>query len=333
MSLFTRRHRIEQLVALGDVTGLREVMLDAAREGGKGDDDLRAAASALVDLGEAGVVALLEAVLTDPQHARFGRIEDETFHRAACPRAVDLLSHALVNHEDAAVRLVASGVLRRLDTTLADEAFAAAITDPDANVRLSAAGGLADHGDARGVRALLEWVAHSDDPVPALTGLSHLGDPELVPVLEQLHAVSRTPYVAGSIQRTITELRAHPAPRLKPVVRVERIRDRLRSIDLVDRMEGRRRPDAEVARRQIPAICRQLDSTIVELHAKGVNRTDVGIRLAELVERVSGEEFDQLMAVILEPRGVRSLRSAVAELDLVASELQERGWPASGPEG
>jgi hypothetical protein len=342
MSLFTRRHRIEQLAALGDVIGLRGALLDAATTGGRDDEDLCAAASALVDLGEPGITVLVDAILTDPEHAHFVRIADETFHRAACPRAVDLLSHALVHHEDAKVRVAATGVLRRLDTTLADEAFAAAVTDPDPHVRLSAALGLADHDDARGVRALLEWVAHSDDPVPALAGLTRLGDTDVVPVLEQLYDASRTPYIAHAIRRAIEELEAHPARRPKSIVRLERVRDRLRSIELVDRLETPGGPYApgEVARAraQIPAICARLDAAVAALRTKGaagrqVNRTDIGIRLAAFVEEVSGDDFDQLMAVILEPRGVRELRSAVVELDLVASELQERGAPPPRVEG
>ena len=102
-------------------------------------------------------------------------------------------------------------MLRRLGTTLADEAFAAAVSDPDPRVRLSAARGLADLGDARGVRALLEWVAHCDDPVPALTGLVHLGDVGVVPLLEQLRTVSRSSYASTAIGRTISELRSRPA--------------------------------------------------------------------------------------------------------------------------
>jgi hypothetical protein len=336
MSLFTRRHRIEQLAALGDVTGLREAMLGAARAGA--DEELCVAASALVDLGETGITALVDAFLAEPQNPHLGRIEDETFHRAACPRAVEQLADALEHHPDGDVRLVASDLLRRLDTTLADEAFAAAVTDRDPHVRLSAARGLADHGDARGVRALLEWVAHSDDPVPALAGLIRLGDPDVVPALEQVRVAARTPYIASAIGRTIAELQAHPAPPPDPLDRLAHLRDRIRSIELVDRLARARGNDVERALRQIPAIDANLSTAMQVLRTgttplgRTLTKAQVGIGLASLAEAVSGEEFDRLMSSILEPRGVRSLRAAVVDLDVIASELQERGAAVSRAE-
>lgn len=336
MSLFTRTRRVEHLAAVGDVTGLREALLDAAREGGSGTEALCAAASALVDLGSEGIEALVEVVLSGREHVGLGRIEDETFHRAAGPHAVALLSDALLHDRDPGVRLAASGMLRRLGTTLADEAFAAAVTDSDSHVRLSAARGLADLGDARGVRALLEWVAHSDNPVPALVGLVRLGDPHVVPLLEQLHASSRTSYAATAIGRSIAELRSRPVPAPSAVARLERVRDRLRSIELVDRLprtvEG---SVAARARRQVPALCEHVERAIATLRAgtttdgRPVNRSQVGVELAALVARSSGEEFDRLMGTVLEPRGVRALEDQMVALDLVATELQER-QPTSG---
>jgi hypothetical protein len=337
MSLFTRRRRIEQLAALGDVTGLREAMLAAARDGV--DEELGVAASALVDLGEVGITALVEAVLADPVQAHFGRIEDETFHRAACPHAVELLSDVLEHHPDSDVRLAASDLLRRLDTTLADEAFAAAVTDRDPHVRLSAARGLADHGDARGVRAMLEWVAHSDDPLPALAGLLRLGDLSVVPALEQVRDAARTPYIASAIGRTIAELETHPAPPPEPGARLAHLRDRIRSIELVDRLARPRGSDVERALRQIPAIDVNLSTAMEALRTgttslgRPLTRAQVGIGLASLVEAMSGEEFDQLMSAVLEPRGVRALRAAVVDLDVIASELQERGAASPRTEG
>ncbi|RNM12140.1 HEAT repeat domain-containing protein [Nocardioides pocheonensis] len=336
MSLFTRRHRIEQLAALGDVTGLREAMLAAARAGAA--DELCVAASALVDLGEAGITALLEAILDDPDHAHFGRIEDETFHRAASPRAVALLADALECHPDGQVRLVASDLLRRLDTALADEAFAAGVTDRDPHVRLSAARGLADHGDARGVRALLEWVAHSDDPLPALAGLARLGDPAVVPALQQVLASARTPYVAAAIARTVAEIEAHPAPPSQPLDRLARLRDRIRSIELVDRRPRPTGPDVERALQQVAAIDANL-ATAMEVLRTGstslgrpVTKAQVGIGLASLAAAVSGDEVDRSMSAILQPRGVRALRAVVVDLDVIASELQERGASAPSAE-
>lgn len=340
MSLFTRRHRVEQLAALGDVTGLGETLVDAAREGGARADELCAAASALVDLGEDGISTLVEVILTDPEHVHFGRIEDETFHRAAGPHAVGLLSDALLHHPDTDVRLAACGMLRRLDTPLADAAFAAAVTDPDPHVRLAAGRGLADHGDRRGLRALLEWVAHSDDPGPALAGLAHLGDARIVPLLEQLRSSSRTPSIARAIDRTITELKSVRTGPPDPVARLQRVRDRLRSIEVVDRLEDRGTgPGTELARQQIPAICDNIDHAVVALRtgetAEGrpIGRTQIGLGLAALVEDVSGSRFDRLMATVLAPRGVRAMHDEVVELDLVATDLQERARPSSGVAG
>ena len=331
MSLFTRTRRVEHLAAVGDVTGLREALVDAAREGGSGTELLGAAASALVDLGEEGVSALVEVVLSERDLAGLARIEDETFHRAAGPHAGTLLGDALLHDPDPGVRLAACGMLRRLGTTLAVEAFATAVTDPDSHVRLSAARGLADLGDARGVRALLEWVAHSDNPVPALVGLVRIGDPGVVPHLERLHAASRTSYAATAIARTIAELRSRPAPSPSVVARLERVRDHLRSIELVDglprRLEGSL---AARAQRQVPDLCERLEHTIAVLRAaappdgRPVNRTQLGVELAALVERSSGEDFDRMMATVLEPRGVRALEDQMVALDLVAGELQER---------
>lgn len=336
MSLFTRRHRIEQLAALGDVTGLREAMLAAARAGAA--EELCVAASALVDLGETGITALLEAILDDPDHAQFGRIEDETFHRAACPHAVALLGDALEHHPEGHVRLVASDLLRRLDTALADEAFAAGVADPDPHVRLSAARGLADHGDARGARALLEWVAHSDDPLPALAGLVRLGDPAVVPALQQVLANARTPYVASAVARAVAEIEAHPSAPSGPVERLARLRDRIRSIELVDRRPRPTGPDSERALQQIAAIDANL-ATAMEVLRTGstslgrpVTKAQVGIGLASLAEAVSGEDVDRSMSAILQPRGVRALRAVVIDLDVIASELQERGAPAARTE-
>lgn len=337
MSLFTRRHRIEQLAALGDVTGLREAMLAAARAGAA--EELCVAASALVDLGETGITALLEAILDDPDHAHFGRIEDETFHRAACPHAVAQLGDALERHPDGHVRLAASDLLRRLDTALADEAFAAGVADPDPHVRLSAARGLADHGDARGVRALLEWVAHSDDPLPALAGLVRLGDPAVVPALQQVLANARTPHVASAIARTVAEIEAHPVPPSGPLDRLARLRDRIRSIELVDRRPRPTGHDVDRALQQIAAIDANL-ATAMEVLRTGstslgrpVTKAQVGIGLASLAEAVSGENVDELMSAILQPRGVRALRAVVIDLDVIASELQERGASAARTEG
>jgi hypothetical protein len=329
MSLFTRRHAVERLAALGDVAGLREALADAAREGAGELEALRAAACALVDLGADGVGALVEAVLGDPALLGHDRIEDETFHRAAGPHAVGLLSRALLHDPDREVRLAASGMLRRLGTTLADEAFAGAVSDPDPRVRLSAALGLADLGDARGVRALLEWAAHCDNPVPALVGLARLGDPAVVPLLEQLRP--RTSYAAAAIDRTIADLRSHPLAAPPPVTRLEQIRDHLCSIDLVDR---RANPEggkaAERARRQLPTLCVHLERAVSSLRTgtapdgQPLTRTQVGVELAALVAQSSGEEFDQMMATVLQPRGVRALQEQVVALDLVATELQER---------
>ena len=331
MSLFTRRHAVERLAALGDVAGLREALVDAAREGAGELDALRAAASALVDLGAEGAAALVEVVLTDPGLDGLDQIEDETFHRAAGPHAVGLLSRALLHDPDRDVRLVACSTLRRLGTTLADEAFAAAVSDTDSHVRLSAALGLADLGDARGVRALLEWVAHSDNPLPALAGLVRLGDRSVVPVLEQLRSSSRTSYAAAAIGRTIVELQSHPTAVPSPAARLERIRDRLCSIDLVDRIaDPGRGAAAGRARRQLPALCAHLEQAATSLRAatapdgQPLSRTQLGVELAALAERSSGEEFDQMMATVLQPRGVRALRAQVIALDLVATELQER---------
>jgi hypothetical protein len=331
MSLFTHRRRVEQLVALGDVRGLRDLLVDAARHSGARADDVCTAASALVDLGEDGVTALVEVILTDPEHVHFGWIEDETFHRAAGPHAVALLSEALLRDPDSDVRLAASGMLRRMETTLAGEAFAAAVADRDPHVRLSAACGLADQGDGRGVRALLEWVAHSDNPVPALRGLARIGDVRLVPVLERLLATSRSAHVARAIEQTITELEtARPRPP-RPRARLARVRDQLRSIEVVDRAtavaEG---PEVQRARQQIPAICDNIEHALAVLRSgtspdgRPVNKTQVGAGLAALVADVSGPEFDRLMATVLDPHGVRALQDEVADLDRIATDLQER---------
>jgi hypothetical protein len=335
MSLFTRRHAVERLAAVGDVAGLREALADAAREGAGELEALRAAACALVDLGADGVGALVEAVLADPTLLGHDRIEDETFHRAAGPHAVALLSRALLHDTDREVRLAASGMLRRLGTTLADEAFAGAVSDPDPRVRLSAARGLADLGDDRGVRALLEWAAHCDNPVPALVGLARLGDPAVVPLLEQLRP--RTSYAATAIDRTIVELRSHPAAAAAPVTRLEQIREHLCSIDLVDGLaDPQAGKAAAAARRQLPVLCAHLERAVTSLRTgadpdeQPVTRTRVGVELAALVARSSGPEFDQLMAAVLQPRGVRALQEQMVALDVVATELQER-QPAPEP--
>lgn len=341
MSLLTRRRKVEHLAAAGDVTGLREALVHAVRDreaDDVADEVVPFTASALVHLGDQGVSALVDVVLSHPGRPALGRIEADTFHHAAGPHAVALLSRALLHDPDREVRLTASGMLRRLGTALADQAFAAAVHDPDARVRLSAARGLADLGDPRGVPALLEWVAHADDPVPALAGLVRLGDPDVVPVLEQLRGTSRTSYAATATSRAIDELRSHPALGRGPVERLVRVRDHLRSIELVDR---RPQPGdgalAQRARRQVPALCAQIDRVVAALRAgttpdgRPVNRTQLGVVLAGLVVEYSGDEFDRLMGSLLEPRGIRALRQQVVALDLVATELQERQPTARPP--
>lgn len=330
MSLFTRRRRVEQLAALGDVTGLRETLVDASRDGGGSTIVLCAAAGALVDLGENGITALVEAVLTDPDHIHFGRIEDETFHRAAGPHAVALLSRALLHDPDPRVRLAAAGMLRRLDTPLADEAFAAAVSDSDAHVRLSAARGLADHGDARGSRALLEWVAHSDNPLPALVGLTRIGGTQLVPVLEQLHATSRNAQIAEAIEQTIKELENSRTAQPGVAARLEHARDQLRSIAVVDVLPGAARFEADRVRHRIAVICADIDAAITALRTgatpsgEPMNRSQVGLVLAAVVACANGKDFDRLLAAGLEPRGIRAFHTQLVELDVVATDLQER---------
>lgn len=340
MSLFTRQRKIAQLAAFGDVSGLRQALVDAACQDGGGGDELCTVAAALVDLGEDGILALVDVILTERDHVHFGRIEDETFHRAAVPRAVAVLSDALLHDPDSDVRLAASGMLRRMDTSLADEAFALAVDDPDPHLRLSAARGLADHGDRRGTRALLEWVAHSDNPVPALVGLAQLGDAALVPVLEHLLASSRSSYAASAIDRTIEEIQAAPAAPQQPMIRLERVRDQLRSIEIVDRSTSPRVcPDAERAARQIPAICDNIDRAIHALRTGStveglpVSRTQVGIELAALVADVSGRECGRLLAAVLDPRGVRAVQDEIIALDMIATELQERATQSGRVEG
>jgi hypothetical protein len=331
MSFFSRSRRIEQLAALGDVTGLAELLVDSARHAIGTDQELAATAAALVDLGAPGIGALVEVVLTDPDQRVFSRMPNEVFHRAAGPHAVNLLTRALLHDPAAGVRLAAATMLHRLDTALADEAFAVATADLDPRVRLAAARGLADHGDSRGVHALLEWVAHSDDPAPALAALVRLGDRADVDVLEQLRLAGRPPAVVSAIDQAIAELRAARPSAPEPADRLERLRDRLRSIELVHRRPAPRGVDAERAGRKLSAVCTNLSSAAAALRSgstplgRPLSRLQVGIGLAALVADVGSAEFARQIGLLLEPRGARAVQEVMADVDLMAAQLAERG--------
>jgi HEAT repeat protein len=333
MALFAHRQRVPQLAAAGDIVGLREVLVGAAGQGAGDAETLAAAASALVDLGEGGIAALVDAILDDPDRVHFSWIADETFHRAAGPHAVAVLSETLLHAPDPDRRLTACALLRRLNTPLAEEAFVEAVADSNPHVRLSAARGLAEHGDARGVRALLEWVAHADNPSPALDGLVKLGDAGVVPVLEQLRSSGRSGFVVAEIDRAIRQIRADQARRREPgpVARLEAVRDRLRSIEVVDRAT---RVDAcpppREARQQIPVICDNIDHAVTTLRCgkapdgRPISPAQVGRGLAALVADASGPGFADLLAAVLYPRGVRAVQDQIVELDRIAADLQER---------
>jgi hypothetical protein len=333
MALFTRRPRIARLAAVSDVAGLRDALLDAARGGSTDTEGLDAAAAALVDVGEDGVAALLDAILTHPDQVPFGWIDEVTFHRAAGPEAVAQVSDVLLGDTDARVRLVACTLLRRLDTPLADEAFALALADGDPHVRLSAARGLAEHDDASGVRALVDWAAHADDPVPALIGFARLGDGRLVPILERLRDSREDPRLRAEFDRTIGDNRAarsHPQ-RAGAVSLLEAVRDRLRSIEVVDRLAvPRTGPPAAGACQQIPFLCDNIEHAVAALRSgraadgRAIGPTQVGTGLAAVVADVRDPEFSTRMSSVLEPRGVRALLAEVAELERIATELQER---------
>jgi hypothetical protein len=342
MALFTRRSKILRLAAVNDVAGLRDALLDAARDGAAGAEALDAAAGALVDLGEDGVLALLDAILSHPDEVQFGWIDQVTFHRAAGPEAVARLSGVMRGDADAHVRLVACTVLRRLDTTLADEAFALALEDSDPHVRLSAARGLADHDDARGVRALVDWAAHADDPVPALIGFVRLADPRLVPVLERLRDSRRDPRLHWEFDRTIADIRAAQGrrPRAGAVSRLEGVRDRLRSIEVVDRLERPGSwPPILGACQQIPVLCDNIDHAVATLRAgraadgRAITPAQIGNGLTTLVADVRGPELTTQMGSVLEPRGVRALLEEIAELERIATELQEHSVPIDRGDG
>jgi hypothetical protein len=342
MALFTRRPRIARLAAVSDVAGLRDALLDAARDGNADTEGLDAAAAALVDIGEDGVAALLDAILSHPDQVPFGWIDEVTFHRAAGPEAVAQVSGVLLGDADAHVRLVACTLLRRLDTPLADEAFALALADGDPHVRLSAARGLADHDDASGVRALVDWAAHADDPVPALIGFARLGDVRLVPILERLRDAREDPRLRGEFDRTINDIRAAQGRRHRAGAAglLEAVRDRLRSIEVVDRRVVPRTGSRSAgACQQIPFLCDNIDHAVAALRSgraadgRVIAPEQVGTGLAAVVADVRGPEFSTQMSSVLELRGVRALLREVAELERIATELQERSVPVDSVGG
>lgn len=340
MARFMRRPTVDELVERGDVTALRDALADALRGRGDRRDAVRRIGEALADLGDVGARALVEAVLAAPHPDLPDLLGEQVCTRLAGAPAVAVLSAALLGSSDREVRFVAVRMLAGMGTSLAHEAFAQAITDPDLRIRVWAAKGLADLGDARGVDVLVKVATRGEDPGLVVPALGKAGDSRVIPALRQLRESTVDPVVVDLVDHAVSAIGERQQRRPGPEERLVGICERLRSIEVVDRTAAAAAgAGVEQARDQIPIICDNIDHALRALRTgasadgRPTSPAQVGAGLSALAADVTGPGFDGMMSSVVGPRGVRAVQREVRELDRIAWELREGSGPRAQPGG
>lgn len=344
-----KRTSVNRLVEDRDVAGLREALRRAPHRH-RPWEHLREVAGALVGLGDDGVEALVDTIRTDPAvRAAVGWFAADAIEHASGSRAVELLVDAL-DDPDADVRLAAAGILRKVAGPATVEHLAHTLADPDPGVRREAALGLAERGDRRALEPLLESVLHDQNQRPAVVALGQLGDAGAIPVLTALREASRSWDLTGAVDEALRRIRAAhkeaavaaeladgPATDM-PVDgdEVAEVAARLLAIKATlgdlpaafARTTTADGPGVEIAREQIPIICRNIGEAIAALRA-GADQTgepitvaQVGRGLQALVDDATGPAYSGLMSTVLDHEGVAILERSIQALAGVAKHLQ-----------
>jgi hypothetical protein len=202
-----KRTSVKRLVEDRDIPGLREALRRAPHRH-RPWEHLREVAGALVSLGDEGVEALVDAIRTDAAvRDAVGWFAADAIEHTTGPRAIELLVDAL-DDPDAGVRLAAAGILRKVGGPSAVKDLAPALADPDAGVRREAALALAEHGDGRALAPLLESVLQDQNQRPAVVALGQLGDPGAIPVLTALREASHSWDLTGAVDEALRRIRA-----------------------------------------------------------------------------------------------------------------------------
>lgn len=343
-----KRTSVQRLVEDRDIPGLREALRRAPHRH-RPWEHLREVAGALVGLGDEGVEALVDVIRVDPAvRAAVGWFAADAIELAAGSRAVELLVDAL-DDPDAGVRVAAAGILRKVAGPATIEHLAHALADPDPGVRREAALALAELGDRRALEPLLESVLHDHNQRPAVVALGQLRDAGAIPVLTALREATRSWDLTGAVDEALRRIRsAH-----HEVDDANDERDQTTDIavdgDEIDEVAARLLaisetlrdlpvsfaatataddPGAEIAREQIPIICRNIGEAIAALRA-GADQTgepitvaQVGRGLQVLVDDATGPAYSGLMSTVLDHEGVTALERSIRALEGVAKHLQ-----------
>jgi hypothetical protein len=166
---------------------------ETAASGGQGrwGSQLRELVNDLRAMGDAGTEALMR-VLADGTNSDARRAAAQLLGQLQVPEAVPLLQNILDNDSDVLLRRAAASALRRLDLPEAVPTMQALLSDPgeDRFVRMSAAYGLAQQGQALGVIGLEQIFQESSIDGRghdiAFRALASLNDPAALPFMRQL---------------------------------------------------------------------------------------------------------------------------------------------------
>lgn len=345
-----KRTNVKRLAEDRDVAGLREALRQAPHRH-RPWEQLREVSGALVGLGDEGVEALVDAIRTDAAvRGAIGWFAADALEHATGPRAVELLVEALED-PDASVRLAAAGILRTAGGPAATEDLARTLTDADASVRREAALALAERGDPRALEPLLESVLHDQNQRPAVVALGKLGDASAIPVLTALREASRSWDLTGAVDEALRRIRAahheavapetaddDPAPGsptvdgddLEEVAHLlQSIRNALEDLPVSFATTAMAiGPGAEIAREQIPIVCRNIGDAIAALRAgadqtgEPISAAQVGRGLQALVDDATGPAYSALMSTVLDREGVAALERSIGALAGVARRLR-----------
>jgi hypothetical protein len=342
-----KRTSVKRLVEDRDIPGLREALRRAPHRH-RPWEHLREVAGALVGLGDEGVEALIDAIRTDAAvRDAVGWFAADAIEQATGPRATELLVDAL-GDPNAGVRLAAAGILRKVGGPSVVKDLAPALGDPDAGVRREAALALAEHGDGRALAPLLDSVLHDLNQRPAVVALGQLGDAGAIPVLTALREASRSWDLTGAVDEALRRIRAAHSEALvarraddldldttvdgheveDAVERLLAIREALGDLPVAFATTASALgPGVEIAREQIPSICRNIDDAVAALRAgadqtgEPISATQVGRGLQALVDDASGPAYSALMGTILDRDGVAALERSILALAGVANDL------------